>query len=74
MSVGWTFLSARIAKNDKSADSQTCHPEEARPARGSSAGRLTKDLLRHRLMHELLVMTPTRKAARLRRHGHGEEW
>ena len=30
---------------------QTCHPEEAvLPARASLAGRLTKDLLRHRLI------------------------
>ena len=35
----------------------TCHPEEAvLPASDSSAGRLTKDLLRHRLIPRLLAL------------------
>ena len=48
-----------------------CHPEEAvLPAGGSPAGRLTKDLLRHRLIPErLLSFAVTRQAARLRLHG-----
>ena len=49
------------------------HPEEVRPAMDSMAGRLTKDLLRHRLMLErLLSFAVTWQAARLRRHGQAE--
>jgi hypothetical protein len=42
-----------FAQNNRPTDRQTCHPEEAvLPTSGSSAGRLTKDLLRHRLIPE----------------------
>ena len=53
---------------------QTCHPEEAaQPAGGSSAGWLTKDLLRHRLIPErVLSLAESWRAARLRLHGQAE--
>jgi hypothetical protein len=53
--VGQTFLSAcfDVAQNNRPVNRQNCHPEVAAlSAGGSSAGRLTKDLLRHRLIPE----------------------
>ncbi len=64
--VEQTFLSANVRI--------TCHPEDARPASVSSAGRPTKDLLRHRVMSERpLSFAVTWQAARLRLHDHSEE-
>ena len=73
--VGQTFLSAGLAQTERLTNGQTCHPEEAAlPASEFSAGMLTKDLLRHRLIHErLLSFAVTWQAARLRLHGHAEE-
>ena len=51
-----TRFTIAFVENCPSYVSPNCHPEEAvRPARESSAGRLTKDLLRHRLMPERLL-------------------
>ena len=67
-----TCLAMAMSEVFRSSPRQTCHPEEAAlPASDSSAGRLTKDLLRHRLMSErVLSFAVTRQAARLRLHGH----
>ena len=64
-----------ILEMSRSYPRQTCHPEEADlPASDSSAGWLTKDLLRHRLIPErLLSFAVTRQAARLRLHGQADQ-
>ena len=63
-----TCLAIGIGEEFRTHVCKYCHPEEVRPARDSLAGRLTKDLLRHRLMLErLLSFAVTWQAARLRR-------
>ena len=52
-----TCFAIAIVEMYPSFVSPYCHPEEdVRPARESSAGRLTKDLLRHRLIPSLLAL------------------
>ena len=61
-----TIRSMNIRETYTSYIVPNCHPEEAAlPARDSSAGRLTKDLLRHRLTSRSLVFN-----RRNRRHVH----
>ena len=68
-----TCFAIAIVEMYPSFVSPYCHPEEdVRPARESSAGRLTKDLLRHRLIPSLLGTQSTQQAARLRTHGQAE--
>ena len=52
-----TCFAIAIVEMYPSFDSPYCHPEEGvRPARDSLAGRLTKDLLQHRLIPKLLAL------------------
>ena len=69
-----TCVAITFGERFPSCPRQTCHPEEAAlPGSGSSAGWLTKDLLRHRLMPErVLSLAVTRQAARLRLHSQAD--
>ena len=68
-----TCFTIAICEMFRSYVCQYCHPEEAAlPARESPAGWPTKDLLQHGLIPELMALSPTWQAARLRLHSQGE--
>ena len=69
-----TCVAIALGEMSPSCPRPNCHPEEAAlPARDSSAARLAKDLLQHRLMPErVLSFAVTWQAARLRLHGQAD--